>query len=81
MVKEDEIRLIAYNIWEQEGRPVGKDVEYYFRAKKILEEQEANRILELAPVPPLVELAEPPKNIPPPPVPSNRSIRSQHKKK
>jgi len=81
MVTDEEKRKLAFTIWEQEGRPVGKDVEYYFKAKKILEEQEANRILELAPVPPLVELAEPPKNIPLPPAPSKRSIRSQHKKK
>jgi hypothetical protein len=41
MEREEEIRLIAYSLWEQEGRPDGKDVEHYFRAIKILEEREA----------------------------------------
>ena len=41
MVTEEQIRELAYAIWEQEGRPEGKDLEYYFRAKQMLEEQEA----------------------------------------
>jgi starch phosphorylase len=41
MVTEEQIRELAYSIWEQEGRPEGKDQEYYFRAKQMLEEQEA----------------------------------------
>jgi hypothetical protein len=41
MVTEEQIRELAYTIWEREGRPEGKDLEYYFRAKKILEEREA----------------------------------------
>ncbi|MBI4267175.1 MAG: DUF2934 domain-containing protein [Chloroflexi bacterium] len=41
MVTEEQIRELAYFTWEQEGRPEGKDREYYFRAKKILEEREA----------------------------------------
>jgi hypothetical protein len=41
MVTEEQIRGLAYSIWEQEGRPEGKDQEYYFRAKQMLEEQEA----------------------------------------
>ena len=49
MATDEQIRSLAYTIWEQEGYPHGKDVEHYFRAKKILEEQEAARILELAP--------------------------------
>ena len=39
MAKEDEIKLIAYNIWEQENRPDGKDWEHWFRAEAILEVQ------------------------------------------
>ena len=69
MAIDEEARELAYNIWEQEGRPQGKDVEHYLRAKKILEEREANKILELAPVPLAVELAEPPKRILLPPAP------------
>jgi len=41
MVTEEQIRELAYTIWEQEGRPEGKDQEYYFRAKQMLEEQES----------------------------------------
>jgi len=41
MVTEEQIRELAYSIWEQEGRPEGKDQEHYFRAKQILKEQEA----------------------------------------
>ena len=29
---EDEIRSRAYKIWEEEGRPVGRDVEHWIRA-------------------------------------------------
>jgi hypothetical protein len=37
MAKEDEIRIIAYNIWEQEGSPNGKESEEWFRAEDIWE--------------------------------------------
>ena len=39
MVKEDEIRLIAYNIWEQDDCPNEKDWEHWFRAESIWEQQ------------------------------------------
>jgi hypothetical protein len=81
MITDDEIRKLAFSIWEEEGQPIGKDVEHYLRAKIILEEREAKRILELAPIPPPVELARSLKNEPLPPVPSKRSIRERHKKK
>jgi hypothetical protein len=59
MITEEQIRELAHSIWEQEGRPNGKDVEYYFRAKKMLEERESSRVIELAP--PLSKIAlEPP---------------------
>jgi hypothetical protein len=62
MITDEDIKKLAFAIWEEEGRPDGKDVEHYLRAKKILEEREAKRVVELAPVPQLVELAQPPKN-------------------
>jgi hypothetical protein len=37
--KEDEIRLIAYNIWQQEGRIKGKDCEDWLRAEAIWEQR------------------------------------------
>jgi hypothetical protein len=81
MATDEDIRKLAYNIWEKEGRPDDKDVEHYLRAKKILEEREANRIKELAPVPQIVELA-PPKpvaELAQAPNTSKRSIRARHK--
>jgi hypothetical protein len=38
--KEDEIRLIAYNIWKQEGCINGKDREHWFRAEAIWQGQQ-----------------------------------------
>jgi hypothetical protein len=39
MAKEDEIKLIAYNIWEQQGCPNGHDCEHWFLAESIWEQQ------------------------------------------
>jgi hypothetical protein len=77
MVTDDDIKKLASTIWEEEGRPDGKDAEHYLRAKKILEERKAHRMIELAPVPQAVQMAEPPKNIHLPP-PQKRSIRARH---
>ena len=41
MAREDEVRLIAYNVWEQEGCPNGRDCEHWFMAEAIWEEQQA----------------------------------------
>jgi hypothetical protein len=43
MAMEEQIRELAYFIWENEGRPEGKDQEHYFRAERMLTEQEAVR--------------------------------------
>jgi hypothetical protein len=40
MDSDEKIRELAYFLWQQEGCPDGKDTEHYFRAKKILEDQE-----------------------------------------
>jgi hypothetical protein len=60
MVTDEEIRKLAYAIWEQQGRPFGNEVENYMQAKKILEEKEAGRLLELPFISPLVELEQAP---------------------
>ena len=52
MVTEEQIRELAYAIWEQEGRPEGKDLEYYFRAKQMLEEREIASSPAKGPIPP-----------------------------
>ena len=67
VVTEEQIRELAYYIWEQEGRPEGKSEEHYFRAKRMLEEQEAASLLTRAPVTPSWTL--PP---PSPPKPTGR---------
>jgi hypothetical protein len=60
MATDEQIKELAYSIWEQEGRPEGKDVEHYYQAREILEKQEAARIIEIAPPTPLKELSAPP---------------------
>jgi len=39
MGKEDEIRLIAYHIWEEEGCQDGHDCEHWFRAEALWEKK------------------------------------------
>ena len=39
MAKEDEIKLIAYNIWEEEGCVEGRDCEHWYRAELIWQQQ------------------------------------------
>ncbi len=37
MAREDEIKMIAYQIWEEEGRPEGRDAEQWLKAEAIWE--------------------------------------------
>lgn len=39
MNHEDEIRVIAYRIWEEEGCPHGREMEHWIRAETIWREQ------------------------------------------
>lgn len=57
MATEEEIKRLAYEIWEKEGRPGGRDVEHYFRARQMLGEKIPTPVLELASLPPVLELA------------------------
>ncbi len=41
MAREDEIRLIAYRIWEENGCPDGCANEHWFRAEAIWQKQES----------------------------------------
>jgi len=59
MAAEEKIRALAYTIWEQEGRPEGKGEEHYYRAKQILEEQEAGSGVDFEPPPPVINLPPP----------------------
>jgi hypothetical protein len=37
--REEEIRELAYKIWQEEGCPHGSDVQHWLRAKMIWEEK------------------------------------------
>ena len=43
MGREDEIRLIAYRIWEEEGYCDGHDCEHWLKAEVIWEEKQKNK--------------------------------------
>ncbi len=77
MPTEAQIRELAYRIWEQEGKPEGKDREHYFRAKQMLEAQEAGVGARPAPAP---EGPGAGASIYTPPAASRPSRRSRQKK-
>jgi hypothetical protein len=60
MASEEQIKVLAYAIWDQEGRPEGKDLDYYFRAKQILEEREAASSTANEPPAPTASILHPP---------------------
>jgi hypothetical protein len=39
--REERIRLIAYAIWEEEGRPDGRDTEHWMRACELVDSEAA----------------------------------------
>ncbi len=43
MGREDEIRFIAYTLWEEEGYPSGRDCDHWYRAEIIWEEKQKPR--------------------------------------
>jgi hypothetical protein len=60
MNSEKRIRERAYAIWEQEGRPEGKELEHYLRAKRMLEDESNASPIE-TPEPSPSTLLPPPK--------------------
>lgn len=60
MATEEQIKDLAQAIWEEEGRPEGKHLEHYFRAKEILEKREVTGVIELGPSPQIPRIAPPP---------------------
>ena len=40
MARDDEVRLIAYNLWEEEGCVNGRDCEHWYQAEAIWEQQQ-----------------------------------------
>src|SRR5258707_3766444 len=64
MSRQDRIRERAYQLWEQAGRPAGRDLEHWARAEA-----------ELRVAPPAAPMPAPPA-IPPPTVPMMQPPRS-----
>ena len=56
MATEEQIRALAYTIWEQEGHPKGKNEEHYYRAKRILEEKEKTSSIDFKEPPSVINL-------------------------
>ena len=46
MAREDEIKLIAYQLWEEEGCPPGRDGEHWYRAEVIWQEKQPKKAAE-----------------------------------
>lgn len=43
--REEEIRLIAYQTWEEEGRPHGRDLDHWLKAEAIWQERQGQELL------------------------------------
>lgn len=48
MHHEEEVRLIAYEIWDQEGRPEGHDLDHWLQAEAIWAERQLSQPEETA---------------------------------
>ena len=44
-----EIEKLAYDLWEKDGRPQGRDQDYYFTAERMLAEQNGHVAVAEAP--------------------------------
>jgi hypothetical protein len=73
MEREDEIKQLAYCLWEQEGCCQGRDIEYWLKAEVIWEEKQKAPPKAEAPV----KTAEKPVEKPQPAT-RNKSIRNRH---
>lgn len=62
MVTEEQVKELAYSMWQQEGCPEGKDVEHYYRAKQALEERENSAAPASTPASTLTRSSTPPKS-------------------
>ena len=48
MGREDEIRAIAYRIWEEEGGCDGCDYDHWLKAEMIWEDKQKNEVVSIA---------------------------------
>lgn len=51
VIDEEEVRVTAYFLWEQDGRPLGRDEHYWWLALERLARQKANDALLSTPPP------------------------------
>ena len=45
MDREEEIRSLAYQLWEEECCPQGRDLEHYFKAEAIMLHQQRHGVV------------------------------------
>ena len=56
-IADEKIRELAYQLWERDGSPQGKDDDYWFAARELLaDEGELDASNERSIVPPVVPL-------------------------
>lgn len=72
MPTEEQIRLLAYNLWEQGGKLYDKDWDYWFKARRTLEEKERGASV----APPAVQQTP---STTPPPATGRRASRGSRK--
>jgi hypothetical protein len=48
MHHENEVRLIAYELWENDGRPDGRDLDHWLQAEAIWAERQLPQLEETA---------------------------------
>jgi hypothetical protein len=74
--REEEIKLIAYRLWEADGCPEGRDVEYYLRAEAAWKEHQAQLAQPAQPATPATpELV----SAPPRPAAKKQAARTQRR--
>ena len=49
MATTAEIEKLAYDLWEKDGRPHGRDQDYYYTAERVLAEQNGHVAVAEAP--------------------------------
>src|SRR5260221_12169351 len=62
MSRQDRIRERAYQLWEQAGRPSGRDLEHWARAEAELRVAPPAAPAPAAPAPPAVAMVQPPRS-------------------
>jgi hypothetical protein len=59
MEREQEVRRVAYELWQREGRPDGRALEHWLKAQRVLEESRpAEVVAEATPVAPASQKPE-----------------------